>query len=57
MYTCYIQSFKILASFCGWAGWCESYLVKNPQDTFSHDVAHILLTEEDGYEAIVYLGI
>ena len=29
MYTCYIQSFKTLASFCSWAGWFESYLVKN----------------------------
>ena len=38
MYTCYIQSFKILASFCGWAGWFESYLVKIPKDTFSRDV-------------------
>ena len=24
-----IQSFKILASFCSWPGWFESYLVKN----------------------------
>ena len=30
MYTCYIQSFKILVSFCSWAGWSEPYLVKNP---------------------------
>ena len=30
MYTCYIQSFKILASFCSWAGWFKSYLVENP---------------------------
>ena len=30
MYTCYIQSCKILASFCSWAGWFESYLVENP---------------------------
>ena len=30
MYTCYIQSFKILASFCSWAGWFESYKVENP---------------------------
>ena len=29
MYTCYIQSFKILASFCRWAGWFECYLVEN----------------------------
>ena len=29
MYACYIKSFKILASFCSWAGWFEPYLVKN----------------------------
>ena len=29
MYTCYIQSSKILASFCSWAGWFESYLFEN----------------------------
>ena len=31
MYTCYIQSFEILASFCSWAGWFECYLVENPR--------------------------
>ena len=31
MCTCYTQSFKILASFCSWAGWFESYLVENPR--------------------------
>ena len=30
-YTCYIQSSRILASFCSCAGWFESYLVKNLQ--------------------------
>ena len=30
MYTCSNRSFKILASFCSWAGWFESYLIKNP---------------------------
>ena len=29
MYTCYIQSFKILDSFCRWAAWFESGLVEN----------------------------
>ena len=29
MYTCYIQSLRILAGFCSWTGWFESYLVKN----------------------------
>ena len=31
MYTCFIQSFKILASFCKWADWFESYLFENPR--------------------------
>ena len=31
IYTCYIQSFKILASFCSWAGWFESYPIENPR--------------------------
>ena len=31
MYTCFVQSFKILASFCSWAGWFESHLVENPR--------------------------
>ena len=36
MCTCYIQSFKILASFCSWAGWFESYLVENSRrDVFA----------------------
>ena len=46
MYTCYIQSFKILASFSSGAGWFVSYLVGNPEDRFSRDVAHII----DGFE-------
>ena len=29
MCTCYSQNFKILASFCSWADWFESYLVEN----------------------------
>ena len=37
MYTCYIQKFKILASFCSWAGTWS----KIPEDTFSHDVAQL----------------
>ena len=31
IHTCYIQSCMILASFCSWAGWFESYLVENPR--------------------------
>ena len=29
MYICYSQSLRILASFCSWAGWFDSYLVEN----------------------------
>ena len=36
----YIQNFKPLASRCSRF---ESYLVGNPEDRFSHDVAHIFL--------------
>ena len=35
----YIQNFKPLASLCSWAGRFESYLVANPEDRFSRDVA------------------
>ena len=31
MYTCCIQSFKILASFYSWAGWFEYCMVENPR--------------------------
>ena len=37
--TQYSRIFKTLASFCGSAGWFESYLVANPEDRFSRDVA------------------
>ena len=33
----------ILASICSWAGRFESYLVENPEDRFSPDVAHLVL--------------
>ena len=26
-----------------WVGWFESYLVKKPEDRFSHDVAHLVI--------------
>ena len=38
--SCYIRNFKTLASLCLWAGRFESYLVANPEDRFSRDVAH-----------------
>ena len=35
MYTCYIQSFKTLASLCSWGGWFKSYLFENPWHVFA----------------------
>ena len=54
MYTCGIQSIKILASFCCWADWFESYLVE--KDMFSYDVAHMIrsLTKQQNYQSKVY---
>ena len=37
----YIQSLKTLASRCSWVDRFESYLVENPEDRFSRDVAQI----------------
>ena len=37
----YVRNFKTLASFWSWAGQFESYLVANPEDRFSRDMAHI----------------
>ena len=39
--TFYIQNFKPLASRCNLAGQLRSYLVGNPEDRFSRDVAHL----------------
>ena len=48
-YTCEIQTFKPLASLCSWAGRFESYLVRNPEDRFSRDVAHLIMTVRKVY--------
>ena len=37
----YSRNFKTLASLISWAGWFESYLVANPEDSLSCDEAHI----------------
>ena len=42
----YTRNFKSLARLCSWAGWFESYLVANPEDRFSRDVAHIIGLEK-----------
>ena len=39
----YIPNFKHLPSFCGCPGRFVSYLVANPKDRFSHDLAYIYL--------------
>ena len=43
MYTCYIQSFKILASSEAEQAGLNLTWSKIPEDTFLHDVAHISL--------------
>ena len=45
--ACYIQKFKTQASFWSWAGRFESTLVKNPEDRFSRDEAHLLSSNEE----------
>ena len=47
----YIQNFKLLASFCSWADWFESYLVENPEDRFSRDGAQL----SQDYKSVVLL--
>ena len=44
--NCYIRNFKPLASLCLSAGQFESYMVTNPEDRFSHDMAHISITTQ-----------
>ena len=34
--------------FCSWTGQFESYLIANPEDRLSHDVADIVGAEDDG---------
>ena len=41
----YVRNFKPLGSFCGCAGWFESYMVENPEDRFSSDEAHMITVE------------
>ena len=43
IYLVSILTISWLTSFWSWAGQFESYPVKNPEDRFSHDVAHIYL--------------
>ena len=52
IYICYSQNFKALASLRRWAGRFESYLVGNPEDRFSHDVARIKNESRDSLEII-----
>ena len=40
IYTCCLQTFKILAGLCGWAGLFELYMVANLEDEFSRIKAH-----------------
>ena len=57
IYTCYIQSLKILACFCGCAGRFVSYLVANPEDRFSRDEAHIICKNSNYILMLVYTQV
>ena len=52
--TCYSRNFKTLASLISWAGRFESYLVANPKDRFSRDVAHIMVLMNRTWNLFVF---
>ena len=56
--TCYSRNFKTLASLISWAGRFESYLVENPKDSFSRDVAPISMTPKcnDTHDLVTLSG-
>ena len=37
----YKRNFIFLSSLCSWAGWFDSHFVRNPEDRFCPDEAHI----------------
>ena len=43
--TCYRREFNFLASLCSLAGWFESHHVRNPEDRFSRNEAHLRVQE------------
>ena len=51
--TCYSWNFKTLASLISWAGRFESYLVANPKDRFSRDVAQMMFSRFENVWLIV----
>ena len=65
----YIRNIKPLASFCGCAGWFESYPVENPEDRSSRDEArfdctvmffrmsHFFLATEPRHEKTCHLEV
>ena len=55
--TCYSRNFKTLASLISWAGRFESYLVANPKDRFSRDVAHIMVLMNRTSEPVCFLSL
>ena len=40
--VCILAITKVSRFFCSWTGWFESYLVANPEDRLSHDVAYMI---------------
>ena len=51
----YLRNFKTLACLCTWAGRFESYLVANPEDRFSRDVAQIISALRSQGQILSYL--
>ena len=49
----YIRNFKLLASFCGFAGRFESYLVEKPGDRFTRDEVQLVHYEHINNEVLL----
>ena len=50
-----MQNLKPLTSLYSWAGKFESYLVANPEDRFSLNVAHIIAASSIELKVFVWL--
>ena len=55
--TCWSRNFKTLASLCSWADRFESYLVENPEDRFSRDMAHFIPTASCIIHSLIMIQI
>ena len=43
--VCAMKKCNILASLCNWTDWFEFYLIRNPEDRFSRNMAHTVNSE------------